>query len=258
MERDVVDRQLRAPGRRDRERGQRQHVEVARERALEAVLELARARPWPGSRSSPKLTAKTGTPRPGEAAQRGQDRAVAAQHHAQIGAAVVRVGAEHDAVARLDAVLLDLLGRQAHLHPGLRAAGDQRTRTARRSSPRAAVGEDRDGRAAVHGSTSRAAASTSASARPRPGSAIQTNVSRLPAGPGRPDEREARGRDTPSSRGRSPTADQRRAAVVGGAHHPALAHALAADLELRLDQRQAVEALGARSRAPRAAPWRAR
>ena len=93
-----------------------------------------------------------------------------------------------------------------------------------------------------HGSALRAAASRSSAPPARPGSASHTKVSRLPAGPGRPEERVAEHRQAELGARELAHRDQRRAPVVGRAHDAALPHALAAHLELRLDHRQQVEA----------------
>ena len=112
----------------------------------------------------------------------------------------------------------------------------------------------------AHGSTSRAAGlqrprRAPARARPRRAS---TNVSRLPFGPGQARGREAEHRRAERRAPPRPTATSAAAAGAGVAHHAALADPLAADLELRLDQRQAVEARRRAAPAPRAAPWPAR
>ena len=78
----------------------------------------------------------------------------------------------------------------------------------------------------------------------RPGSASQTNVSWLPAGPGRPEDAKPSTAAPSDSRGPRRHVDQRLAPVVGRPHDAALPHPLAPDLELGLDHRQAVPALG--------------
>ena len=59
-------------------------LEVARERALEAGLELI-ALDCGKKADRPKLTAKTGTGVAGKMPQRAQDRAVPAEHQAEVG-----------------------------------------------------------------------------------------------------------------------------------------------------------------------------
>ena len=76
----------------------------------------------------------------------------------------------------------------------------------------------------------------SRSATPSPSPPHQTKVSRLPFGPGSPEEAKPRtGR--PSSLGRAGDGEDRLAAV-GGVADDAPADPLAAELELRLDHRQ--------------------
>ena len=95
----------------------------------------------------------------------------------------------------------------------------------------------------LHGSAFRAAASKSCVAPSRPASASHTKLSRLPAGPGRPDGGVARARLRPSSStAKRPTATQRGAARVGRPDDSPSTHLVAAGLELRLDQGEAVEA----------------
>ncbi len=225
----------------------------------------ASARRMPSSSSSgstvarkpivPKLTANTGTSRPRVEPQRREDRAVAAEHDGEVGVAV-RVGAEHDAVLRLDAVLLDLVLRQAHLHPRLARQLDHAPQRARRSAPGArgvkTVRRLRDG------SALRAAASRSSSAPSRPASAIQTKRLAVPGRAGQPGGREAEHRQAELRARELADGDQRRAPVVGRAHHAALAHALAAHLELGLDHREQVEARRRGARPRPAAPSSAR
>ena len=80
--------------------------------------------------------------------------------------------------------------------------------------------------------------------RPRaPPSPSHTNVSRLPAGPGQARGGEAQHRGAQLLRAGRHGA-QRGAPRLGVAHHAAAAHVLAAGLELRLDHRERVEALG--------------
>ena len=76
----------------------------------------------------------------------------------------------------------------------------------------------------------------------RPASASQTNVSRLPFGPGQPGRTRSPARPRPSSRRGARDGHERLAPVGRLAHDAALADALAADLELRLDHRERVEA----------------
>ena len=93
----------------DGERGHADHVEVARDDAVDAVLDAAVV----DRREEPDRAVVEREDRhvaPGEEAHRGEDRAVAAEHHREVGVAV-RLGSEHHAVALRDAVLLDLVGR---------------------------------------------------------------------------------------------------------------------------------------------------
>ena len=71
----------------------------------------------------------------GEPAQGGEDRAVAAHHHRQVGRRV-GVGAQHGAAQLGEAVLLHLLGRHVHLDTGLAAAA----RPAGAAAPAVAAG----------------------------------------------------------------------------------------------------------------------
>ncbi len=119
--------------------------------------------------------------------QRAQDRAVAAEHDAQLDVAR-DVAAEREPGALTERVLGALLGVEAQRDAGLRGArGEQLERRA--GLVGAAVGEDGD---LSHGSTSRAIRSSASAsggvACPRAGSASHTNVSRLPLGPGSPEE----------------------------------------------------------------------
>ena len=127
---------------------------------------------------------------------------------------------------RLEPVLLGLLGVEAQRRrPRARGGRDQRARARRRVSVGAPVGED-DG--ALTAPPPRAAASRSSTAPPRPPSASQTNVSRLPFGPGQPRRGEAQhGRAQLRARGDG-HADERLAPQRGVAHHAALADPLAA------------------------------
>ena len=106
-----------------------------------------------------------------------------------------------DPVPRPQPVLLGLVGREAQLDAGARA----RRRSAR--AARAAVSATRRCVRTVAG-LSRARpppAATSSTAPARPPSASHTNVSRLPAGPGRPDGAKP-STDAPRSRARAATA----------------------------------------------------
>ena len=190
---------------------------------------------------APKLTANTGTPRAGERAQRGEDRAVAAEHDREVGVAAP--------------------GR-----PGSTAPGHERR--ASRSRPAAAA--PRRPASAASSAIRRSAGAGVVRARLWLKTVIERVASRLhPSRRGlevldarrrgrpRPARRSSRGcrpaRAAPRTRSRAPPQPEllarvrghrheRRAAVVRRAHHAALADALAPDLELRLDQGQAVEA----------------
>ncbi len=115
--------------------------------------------------------------------------------------------------------------------PARRAAAIS-SRRATAVSVDAAVGEHGGG---LHASTPSSAATTSVSAPARPSSANHTNVSRLPAGPGRPD-----GAKPCTERRAGGDGRDRLAAELHVAHHAALADTLPPHLELRLDHRQAV------------------
>ena len=112
---------------------------------------------------------------------------------------------------------------------------------------RTGVGEDGDEPLVVgarsRGSTSSASSSIDARVpgAARPASARQTNVSRLPFGPGSPEEWKPSTADAERRRGLADE-DQGFAAVARVAHDAALADPAAAELELRLDHRQGVEA----------------
>ena len=66
-------------------------------------------------------------------------------------------------------------------------------------------------------------------------------LSRLPAGPGRPEE-QYRWTPSPTARAASPAEHQRLQPVVGVPHDPTLPHPAAPQFELRLHQREQVEA----------------
>ena len=112
---------------------------------------------------------------------------------------------------------------------------------------RGAAGEHGDGLRRAQGSALRAACSRSSCAPARPASASHTKLSRLPAGPGQPGGGEAEHRQPELLAREAAHLDQRSPPVVGRAHHAAAAHALAADLELGLDQGEQVEPLGRRA-----------
>src|SRR5207302_208556 len=120
------------------------------------------------------------------ALQRAQDRAVAAEHHAELHV-VLDGRVQLQAGRRGEPVLLRLLlvEPQRHARPGGLA---RELLERRRGVLGVSVGEDRD---LPHGSTSRASASSSCTLPAPPPAAASTsqmNVSRLPLGPGRPEE----------------------------------------------------------------------
>ena len=96
--------------------------------------------------------------------------------------------------------------------------------------------------AAGSSSASRAAVIRS-STPPRSASVHHMKLSRLPAGPGRPEE-QYRWTLSPSATCRLSRGDQRLEPVLGLPHHAPLAHAPAPELELRLDESEHVEARG--------------
>ena len=185
--------------------------------------------------TSPKLIANTGTSDAGELAQAGEDRAVAAEHDAEVDVGVVALD-ELDPLAALDAVLAGLLGVEHERRAGAPRGGRQLAEGVA-DAVAAPVGHD-DG---LHASTSASRASTSTP--PRAPSPSHTNVSRLPAGPGSPEEAKPSTAAPSSTRAGGHRAD-RGPPRLGVAHHAAAAHVLAPGLELRLDHRQRVEALG--------------
>ena len=210
-----------------------------------ALLELRRARPWPGSRSSPKLTANTGTRR-----SRRYCRSVVRIVPSPPSTTARSVSPAGSApgstsVRRLDAVLRrPPPGGTRTSTPASRGQlDDAPQRVAGVLRPR--VREDGEAaRRAAHGSALRAAASRSSTrarrARPR---RARRRSRGCPAGPGRPDEAKP-STDAPSSLAR----------VLGHGHAAPRAGPRARaprrpcptrsrpDLELRLDHGEAVEA----------------
>ena len=91
--------------------------------------------------------------------------------------------------ARLERVLLELVARHPHLD-SLRARQLDQPLDGLDRVLGPPVREDRDDLRLdrAHGSARLAAASSSATLPARPASAIQMKLSKLPAGPGRPDE----------------------------------------------------------------------
>ena len=179
------------------------------ERAARAPRRAARGSTVARKPIAPKLNANTGTPRPGVGAQRGQDAAVAAEHHRQVGG-LAGVRAQQHALLLLDAVLLDLVRRHQHLDPPRRARASSRRPT---QSPRllgVLVREERDRASACFTAPPRRAAASSRSTAPvAPGLGQPHEASRgCPPGPGRP-----RGRVAEHRRARSapPTRPPRRA-----------------------------------------------
>ena len=189
VDRDVVDRRLRALWRLQRERRERQHLEVAGQRALECAGQVAVLVGVDGGQEA-DLAVVDGEDRHARArvaAQGAQDGAVAAQRHTQLDVVAER-GVEDEAVAGREPVLARLLGVEAQQH-ALALGGLDEGAQGLGGLCRAGMGEHGGGAGARgHGSTSRARASRSDRARRAPASASHTNVSRLPFGPGRPDE----------------------------------------------------------------------
>ena len=117
MEGDVVERGFVSSQHRGPQGGKAQDVELSRERPPHAVLELPRldrgeeADRAEVDREHRHLAA-------GEEPKRREDRAVAAEHEREVRVGA-RLCAEHQPVPRLDLVLLDLSGRNAHLRSHL-------------------------------------------------------------------------------------------------------------------------------------------
>ena len=172
------------------------------------------------------------------AAERAEHRAVPAEHQAEVG--VLReVFADLDPAGGL-AVLLELVGGRRQ-RTGDALSGSDRLAQRGRGLLRMGVGENDRGahrggglRACAHGSTSRAAASRSST--PAPSAPHQMKLSRLPFGPGSPDEAKPR-TARPSPRAASADGHQRLAPIVRRAHHPAPGPP-PPELELGLDQGQ--------------------
>ena len=142
--------------------GQLEPLEVAGERAVEVL-----AQPVGVERGEEADLAEVdrehGDAGAGEVAQAGEDRAVAAEHDAEVDVGVVGLD-ELDPLAALDAVLADLLGVEHERRAGAPRGVDELAQGVGRAAVAAAVGLD-----------------------DRPHRAIHTNVSTLPAGPGNPD-----------------------------------------------------------------------
>ena len=193
--------------------------------------------------TSPKLTANTGTRVP--AYSRSAVRIVPSPPitmHRSTSRRERRV--ELEPLARRAGRACASPRRRSAASPPPAAAAPTSARDRGRGVGRAAVGED--GRHAhAHGSTARAAARGPRPRPARPASASHTNVSRLPAGPGSPEDAKPSTAAPAAARPRDRhdrLAPQRRIA-----HHAALADPLAPDLELRLDHHQRVERARPRS-----------
>ena len=173
-----------------------------------------------------------------------QDRAVAAEHD---GRSLSLVGSSLDpAPSRLPSPCFSASsgGNRTSIPAVRRPARSGRPQRVRRS-PAVGRAERRDRRAAGALTARPRAPRRGRSTRPgRAASAIQTKLSRLPAGPGRPEEAKP-STDVAERAGEALAGGRERGAPVGGvADHAALADAPPPDLELRLDESQAVEPLG--------------
>ena len=185
MHRHVVHAPLLVAVERERDAGQLEQLEAALERDRDRLVDrvgldrreepdravVERVHRHTASRVSP---------------ERGQDAAVAAQDEREVGG-FVRLGSDTHALLLGDAVLLRLPRRDEHLDLALARESQQPLHALARLLG-ILVREERDALGLLHGSTCRAAASTDWTAPGRPASASQTNVSSLPAGPGRPDD----------------------------------------------------------------------
>ena len=152
----------------------------------------------------------------GVAAQRGEDRAVAAEHDAEVDV-VGAVGLELEPVARRRARACAVSSASKRsVDAGAPGGGDQLAQRGRGLGG-AAVGEHAR---RLHTLDLRAAArvGTAPGGRPRPS---HTNVSRLPAGPGRPDGAKP-STAAPSARARAATDDDRLARSAGSRTTPPL------------------------------------
>src|SRR4051794_10477968 len=162
VDRDVVDRGPAAVGAPDPDGRQLEPLEVAGEGTVEVL-----AQPVGVQRGEEADLAEVdrehGDAGAGEGAQAGEDRAVAAEHDAEVDVGVVRLD-ELDPLAALDSVLAHLLCVEHERRAGAPRCVDELAQGVGRAAVAAAVG-------LAH----------------RPHRAIHTNVSRLPAGPGRPD-----------------------------------------------------------------------
>ena len=161
-----------------------QQLEVPAQRALDAVADVLGL----DRRQEADLAEVDGEHRDARARvalQRAQDRAVAAEHHAQLDVRLY-LGVQRDARNALEPMLGRLLGVQPQRHARLVGAARKQLQGLARVLG-AAVGEHRE---LPHGSTLRASDSSSRSSRvpASPPSVSQMNVSRLPFGPGSPEE----------------------------------------------------------------------
>ena len=185
----------------------------------------------------PKLTPNTGTPVPGEAAQRVQDRAVAAEHEAEIGVAPAL--GESTLGGRRRAWLELLRGRRPARQSRLGRAAAASAASVRQLGVREGHRGDqrRCGRPRPHRSPPAIAASRSSS-----GSRLRRTRRRSRGCPSGRAARRRRSREParPSSLGRArdQIASRRSAAVADDA----APDPLAAELELRLDHRQRLAA----------------
>ena len=225
---------------RQRDPGQREHLELARERLLEAAARLLAV-----DRGQEADLAEVDREHrhagAGVPAQGGQDRAVAAEREADV-----------DVDPALD---VDLEPRARARGGACASPRDRRTGSRRRpraiSISESIAGRVSDGRRWV----STVAVRTGFTARPRARPAPDPRAARR-AALGQPHERleiplrtrAARSSRSPARWRRArpraePTDDQRGAGARGVAHHAALADLPAPHLELGLDQRQAVEPL---------------
>ena len=165
-------------------RGAQDLVLARSERCAHAVFELRRGRSVARKPIAPKLNEKNGR---AAAYRRSVDRIVPSPPRTTARSVSLRRRSAPSSSPgiRLEAVLRHLVLRNAHLHAGLARELDHPLQRVA-GHLRALVGEDGDG-GFTDGSALSAAASRSSTAPARPGSAIQTNVSRFPAGPGSPE-----------------------------------------------------------------------
>ena len=231
----------------DLEPGQVDRLDLAGEGAADPLLGLV-ALDRGEEADGAEVDAEDRHPGAGEAAQRVQDRAVAAEDDAEVRARLV-AGDDFDALGGV-AVLGELV-RGADQPPAGLAGDRDGDRDRLGGGRRVRVGDQRGG---LHLSTSTAAwiaASRSATGGPSP--PHQRKVSRLPFGPGQPGGGDAAHRQAVLGGGLGDGVD--RLAAVAAVADDAAADPLAAELELRLDHRQRLAAGRQAAAPPRAGSW---